>query len=63
MKVGVKMAKVECVCSTHGNLFSDNLCHESDSHVTRQAASDRRQNVWWRGLLQVNTEHELDGSE
>ena len=38
-----KTIQVECVGSTHGNLyFPMNLCYESDDRVTSQAASDKQ---------------------
>ena len=43
------------VGSSHGNILSE-LWYESDDHVTRQAASDRQQDVC---CLQVCTWHDL----
>ena len=37
------------------NLYAMSL---TVAFVTSQAASDRQQNVWWRGLLQVSPRHE-----
>ena len=36
------MIQVNVLAVTHGNLRSDNPRYESDNHVKRQAASDRR---------------------
>ena len=46
-----KAIQVECVGSTHGNFLNYG---EPDDHVTRQAMSDRQQDVCW---LQVHAWH------
>ena len=57
-RVGVKESKseVECIGSTHSNLLSVlNYGDKSDDRVTRQAASDRQQDVLW---LRVHAWHD-----
>ena len=41
-----------------GTYFLIKLCCESENCTTSQAASDRQQNVQWRGLLQVSVWYE-----
>ena len=48
------MIQVECIGSTHGSLLSK-LWYESDNRVTRQATSDRQQDICW---LQVHAWHD-----
>ena len=55
MKAGVKMTKVECVYSMHGNLLYDK--YEPNGCMTRQAVSDR-QVVSTGHEQQVRTGHE-----
>ena len=58
-----KTIQGECIGSTHSNLRTFWTMHgtwyeSADDHVTRQAASDRQQSMWWQGLLQVCTWHD-----
>ena len=53
-RVREKMIQVDYMLAAHKTAyFLINLCYASDNRVTRQAASDRKQNVQLRDLLQV----------
>ena len=56
-RVRAKTIQVECIGRTHGNLLSYQTMVRSDDRVTRQATSDRQQNVWWQGLAPGMTAH------